>query len=936
MAAIDVNTEKTSSNVDAVVAGQAPMSPNPLDDLFDAVVAEDQEKMRRILNNDPSLLNSQNIQGGKFENMSTRDILHQLQSRKEQSNNQQPQNFQVEGCGNQCPLHVACIFGKLEAVKVLLSYDDTDINATNGSGETPFGVACRAAHLNIAQSILEHSYELSSNGKTVRLEYEGDEEDHSHTPPSYGKKPDLHHEDDEGHTPIHYLGGRGIDPVWEKGQEPSEESLELLLRTMFLFSDEDFRRSSMMIVCYSGSVDLLKVILKFDKKAMNLRDTEGWTALHWAICSSHTETVEALLDAGAKITQPTTFPPSSNAEEFAAIHGEEDIASLIAKSNSTRETEKFLKAWLWPMKTINPVVNDAREQMIEECQVTQLIETLESLRSTSHKSQPTWCHFPANNWDWLKRLYVERSTKKFLYKIFGSSRGPPPFCYRKYSDPTLGGTDSKEGNPVEDKSKRDPHVSVTVLPVIDIDMLNLDKFTNAMTEGKDEDTGFHHPRTLDHYRHTDLHPRRLDELNNNQVLTRYIGSLSNQPRRRNDPSPLPESDQNSMKNNLGTKFQLLWTIPRTPLHRAPEPTDLEVGLSPLQSEAQAGDSKEQDSKGSSKRILVVSQLWLIYTNNSLVSLFPQRGDIKSNDGGQQVPERAPPLQESSAQTGPAIEQGRELPYDIRNSFKGTKVMKKAYHDMVNTSMIYRSTVKINGKSYTYLEIFAKEVLRVSRKIDKCFDRFLECLGTSDRNFRELSKDVTGCLLAINDVVDEIEIISEVLGHQHVVWDQMHKSPPDDPKNQRVPSAETCSWGHSDCNSDEAEASSRSAEKVTAHAKNVQEKAKGLMELLQGQAGTENAIKASEQARYLAIFTVLSVIFTPLSFVTSLLALQIESFTPQKWSMAQVAMGTFFGFLITLVGCLIWFLVMKHDLSKLASGPKHEIKKKHSAMKKKLA
>lgn len=81
-----------------------------------------------------------------------------------------------------------------------------------------------------------------------------------------------------------------------------------------------------------------------------------------------------------------------------------------------------------------------------------------------------------------------------------------------------------------------------------------------------------------------------------------------------------------------------------------------------------------------------------------------------------------------------------------------------------------------------------------------------------------------------------------------------------------------------------------------------------MGLLHGQASTENAVKASEQSQYLAWFTIVTVIFvglipnqldslysssdvrlpqTPLSFVTALLALPIESFTPTTWTQTQV-------------------------------------------------
>lgn len=83
--------------------------------------------------------------------------------------------------------------------------------------------------------------------------------------------------------------------------------------------------------------------------------------------------------------------------------------------------------------------------------------------------------------------------------------------------------------------------------------------------------------------------------------------------------------------------------------------------------------------------------------------------------------------------------------------------------------------------------------------------FRHHLGRSDKVFRQLSQSVAQCLLNINDVLQEIQIIKSVLDHQCNIWESMHQShsgvqgslPRFD-----VPSRRGCVWGFKDCNPDE--------------------------------------------------------------------------------------------------------------------------------------
>ena len=58
----------------------------------------------------------------------------------------------VDGLGMQ-PIHYACIYGKLDIIKVLLQYD-VDINQTTAKGEYPLELAVREGNFDVAQYLI--------------------------------------------------------------------------------------------------------------------------------------------------------------------------------------------------------------------------------------------------------------------------------------------------------------------------------------------------------------------------------------------------------------------------------------------------------------------------------------------------------------------------------------------------------------------------------------------------------------------------------------------------------------------------------------------------------------------------------------------------------------------------------------------------------------
>lgn len=346
--------------------------------------------MDRILKNKPKLLNEENhpenkmtaqecLNRNKLGNLLTQDILRRQQHKEP--------NMRVEWFGSQHPLHVACVFGRIEPVRMLLNWTDPsipiDINVTNGSKETPLGIACRAAHLHIAKLLLEKSKTLDESQKIkVALK------------------------DDLGHTPIHYLAGQGIYPLWPQGRKPTDAALKEVVRLMLEASNqggnptkEQFGRFCMEVAASQGSTSLMGILLDLTEDSKNLQDEDGWTPLHFGAAVGHAGIVNMLLEREADPSIETKIPGPHNAAGLARYYGEYAISAHIQEYLHQRKFENShdkgldLKAWTWHGKP------KEQDQVTGEYSVQELIEprSVGKIRQQLSTDETVWCHLPANN-----------------------------------------------------------------------------------------------------------------------------------------------------------------------------------------------------------------------------------------------------------------------------------------------------------------------------------------------------------------------------------------------------------------------------------------------------------------------------------------------------------------------------------------------------------
>ena len=98
-------------------------------------------------------------------------------------------------------------------------------------------------------------------------------------------------QDNQGYNPLH-LAVHGSQPFMV---------LLLLGLKMHVDSLDFYKRTPLMWACYSGSsIESIQVLLSWDPD-LDLRDTTGYTALHWAVISAHYHAGKYLVDAGADL-----------------------------------------------------------------------------------------------------------------------------------------------------------------------------------------------------------------------------------------------------------------------------------------------------------------------------------------------------------------------------------------------------------------------------------------------------------------------------------------------------------------------------------------------------------------------------------------------------------------------------------------------------------
>lgn len=178
---------------------------------------------------------------------------------------------------------------------------------------------------------------------------------------------------------------------------------------------------------------------------------------------------------------------------------------------------------------------------------------------------------------------------------------------------------------------------------------------------------------------------------------------------------------------------------------------------------------------------------------------------------------------------------------------------------------------MSGLQEPLFRIFEKQVADIAEDVNGQFQMLRDAIWSktnADTNIR----DEVDHLYEVRDIREEIAMVNSVLSQQQETWCDMLKDLsskfPEEHLHNLVPEPRMCSF-------------SRRLETLNSHVTQVEQSINQLISLKQSEAGLQEARTASTQGIAVLVFTVFTVVFTPLSFMVSLYAVNIIDLFPQS-------------------------------------------------------
>ncbi|KAK4116028.1 hypothetical protein N656DRAFT_841544 [Canariomyces notabilis] len=246
-------------------------------------------------------------------------------------------------------------------------------------------------------------------------------------------------------------------------------------------------------------------------------------------------------------------------------------------------------------------------------------------------------------------------------------------------------------------------------------------------------------------------------------------------------------------------------------------------------------------------------------------------------------------------------------------------MRHAAETLIRSCMSFVTVIQIS-----YTTAFANSIGDLYLKAIHWYEQLTKSLGSlsvSPTKFYQSVEEGTRLLIKIDDIIGEIGMIRKVQMSQaaaamtlsDALWGDLSEFRYS--FRDRVPEEASVHGAITEARANREQQYTRSLinavlesfSQLEADANRVRSMLKTLLDLRDREAALENAMSGKTQSTMLFIFTIITVLFAPLSFVSSLLALKIEDL-PETWTKPPLA-GVFgYATLATMgLSFMIWIL-----------------------------
>lgn len=803
------------------------------------------------------------------------------------------------------PLHLAARYGRISAVMGLLSYPETAINATTNIGSTPLQLASLNGRAEILTLLLEHKADVNFRQ-------------------SCDDATALHVAKNQATAMVLLQAGADIKAVRKDGMTPLHRAVVEGRENVV---DELLKSGANPMAMNQRRETPLKLAQLHDHRLMALK-------LRNVINSA---------DGRSRDIKRPTLPARPSSKQDKAC---KDFEGLIWMHDISRSEE-------------DPYLSMSVHDMLYGAD-----PKLSHLWPEGENPRATWVHFPYANRTWVedafRLLYQHPGTDgaEGLEQMLG-------FISSRYQEQTLHQSSrSRKWHLISNDflTNSSQNMLSIILPILDTDLrepvirrnhhaLHSTTATSSTTEKaslkltemeeqhlrkfislKEAYPHLHDVRTLDEWFHENLDPAEALQRNKDQVLSRYISrhQREKQPRVSADarvtlPNPADEVRQHLTTSAQGAPggngLQAVTETPAFlsgPLGLSGDPMstsdmDLEHGHPPqpqtnsntlpltqmasrpflreipeAQPRERLGLQNEENrerlfprrpsqhsQQHALQQLVSVPQLWIWRRGNVIITCYPDRQDCSSEHS-------LTDMIISQLATQQDAWRGNTQ-QNITESLLGL---------VVAAALQFTAEFPLLQKRPTVHDAFSEYITYISKSATTSYYNYRDSLKDPEGSVAKFSKAIeeeTGQLIDIDDVLLEISMIQQV--YKDV--DEIRKN-----ASLSLNSSEEV-W----------EAKVQGIDRLEKDASRVRKMITTLLDLRQRQASTENSINSTKQSKILfnqskvlMIFTGATVVFTPLSWISSVLALKIHNFTPQDewWRTYEAFIASF----VTLLGTFL--------------------------------
>jgi len=211
---------------------------------------------------------------------------------------------------DQTPLHWAAITGKRKVAELLLS-KGADVNAKHWAGDTALHIASSRGHNGMAQLLIS-------------------------------KGADVNAKNAAGGTPLHYVArsmsastevielliakGADVNSKNNDGKTPVDAAMTRNRRNIVELLIEKGADVTIHLAVFAGDIDKVRSFIE-SGVSVDAKDRTGFTPLHWAARTGHTNVAECLIANGANVNAGDDSTPLQEA----AYYSKEMVELLIVK-----------------------------------------------------------------------------------------------------------------------------------------------------------------------------------------------------------------------------------------------------------------------------------------------------------------------------------------------------------------------------------------------------------------------------------------------------------------------------------------------------------------------------------------------------------------------------------------------------------------------------